>query len=116
MSTIFAKILLAFIFILSISWNSDAQFEDYCIADEQATEDVLQNAMNWACKNGADCSAIQDYQSCFFPNTTKDHASFAFNSYYQNMKHNGASCYFTAAAILTGLNPSHDSCKFEYLP
>ncbi|GFP81285.1 glucan endo-1 3-beta-glucosidase 4 [Phtheirospermum japonicum] len=72
--------------------------------------------MRWACTNGADCSAIQEYQTCFFPNTTKEHASYAFNSYYQNLKHNGASCYFTAATILTELDPSHDSCKFEYLP
>ncbi|PIM99886.1 Glucan endo-1,3-beta-D-glucosidase [Handroanthus impetiginosus] len=111
------KIPLALIFFLSI-WiqGSDAQFEDYCIADNQASEDELVNAMRWACSNGADCSAIQDYQNCYFPNTTKDHASYAFNSYYQNMKHSGASCYFTATAILTGLDPSHDSCKFVYIP
>ncbi|KAL8470107.1 hypothetical protein ACS0TY_032829 [Phlomoides rotata] len=62
-------ILLALIVFLSISLSSaDAQFVDYCIADEQAAEDVL--------------------------------------GYYQNMKHNGGSCYFTAAAVLTCLDPS----------
>lgn len=86
----------------------DAQFEDYCVADEQATEDELLNAMKWACSNGANCSAIQANQTCYFPNTTKDHAFYAFNSYYQNMKHEGASCYFTAAAVLTGLDPSKE--------
>ncbi|KAG8365346.1 hypothetical protein BUALT_Bualt18G0095100 [Buddleja alternifolia] len=116
MSIISAKALLVLILFVSISQNSDGQFEDYCIADEQATEDTLSGAMNWACGNGADCSAIQENQKCYFPNTTKDHASYAFNSYYQNMKHNGGSCYFTAAAILTGADPSHDSCKFDYLP
>lgn len=84
----------------------DAQFEDYCVADEQATEVVLGYAMKWACSNGADCTAIQPDGTCFFPNTTKDHASYAFNSYFQNMKHNGGSCYFTANAVLTGVNPS----------
>lgn len=84
----------------------DAQFEDYCIADEQYTDDELKGAMKWACDNGADCRAIEAYQPCFFPNTTKDHASYAFNSYYQNMKHNGGSCYFIAASVLTALNPS----------
>ncbi|KAL8462681.1 hypothetical protein ACS0TY_033632 [Phlomoides rotata] len=93
-------ILLALIVFLSISLSSaDAQFVDYCIADEQAAED-------WACNNGADCTPIQPHGRCFFPNTTIDHTSYAFNSYYQNMKHNGGSCYFTAAAVLTCLDPS----------
>ncbi|KAH6795874.1 hypothetical protein C2S51_036860 [Perilla frutescens var. frutescens] len=115
MAKILANVLLVFIF-LSISTSSEAQFEDYCIADEQCTEDVLINAMSWACSNGADCSAIQADQTCFLPNTTKDHASYAFNSYYQHTKHNGGTCYFSAAAVLTAANPSHDQCRFDYVP
>lgn len=76
------------------------------MADVQTPDDVLQGAMDWACKNGADCSNIQLNQPCFFPNTTVDHASFAYNSYYQNMKTKGGDCYFNAAAIITSLNPS----------
>ncbi|KAG8385853.1 hypothetical protein BUALT_Bualt03G0088400 [Buddleja alternifolia] len=116
MSMMLMKTLLTLIFLLSILHNSNAQFDDYCTADEQTPEAELLAAMNWACQNGADCSAIQENQRCYLPNTTKDHASYAFNSYYQNMKHKGGSCYFNAAAILTGLNPSHGSCNFEYLP
>ncbi|XP_011086254.1 glucan endo-1,3-beta-glucosidase 4 [Sesamum indicum] len=116
MSIVLAKILLALIFLLSISKGSDGQFEDYCIADEQASEYDLLGAMNWACSNGANCTAIQESQPCYLPNTPKDHASYAFNSYYQNMKHQGGGCYFTATAVLTGADPSHDSCKFEYIP
>lgn len=85
----------------------DAQFEDYCIADEQYRDDELMYAMKWACSNGAECSALEENKPCFFPNTTKDHASYAFNSYYQNTKHIGGSCYFIAAALLTALNPSN---------
>lgn len=133
MATILANVLLVFIFLLSVSMCSgniflihhlflitikihalvysylvvaDAQFEDYCIADEQYMEDELKGAMKWACSHGADCSAIEAYKPCFFPNTTLDHASYAFNSYYQNMKHNGGTCYFIAASVLTALNPS----------
>lgn len=84
----------------------DAQFEDYCIADEQTPDEELQNAINWACGNGADCSKIRLNQPCYLPNTVKDHASFAFNSYYQKFKHKGGSCYFNAAAIITALDPS----------
>lgn len=102
------------LYLISCFDTLDAQFEDYCIADEQASEDALVGAMKWACDNGADCLPIQENQRCYFPNTTKDHSSYAFNSYYQNMKHQGASCYFIAAAVLTGADPSkRDRCSFS---
>ncbi|KAL8268082.1 hypothetical protein R6Q59_001880 [Mikania micrantha] len=85
----------------------DAQFEDWCIADEQTPDDELQRAMVWACENGADCSKIEANQPCFEPNTIKDHASFAFNSYFQRMKAKGATCYFNSAALVTDLDPRH---------
>ncbi|KAG9129444.1 hypothetical protein Leryth_013037 [Lithospermum erythrorhizon] len=97
------------------SFKSDAQYEDYCIADEQVPDGELQAALKWACENGADCRLIQPGQPCFTPDNVKDHASFAFNSYYQNMKHKGGSCYFNSAALLTAANPSHDGCKYEYI-
>lgn len=83
----------------------DGQFEDWCIADEQMPDDELERAIKWACENGADCSKLQVDQPCYLPNTAKDHASFAFNSYYQRLKHKGGTCYFNAAAIITALNP-----------
>ncbi|XP_073039362.1 glucan endo-1,3-beta-glucosidase 4-like [Primulina eburnea] len=110
------KTLFALTFLLSILRNSDGQFADYCVADEQTPEDELLRAMDWACGNGADCSVLKLNQRCYLPNTVIAHASYAFNSYYQNMKHKGGSCYFRGAAVLTGLDPSHDSCKFEELP
>ncbi|CAI9087150.1 OLC1v1021148C1 [Oldenlandia corymbosa var. corymbosa] len=115
------KLLFGLVILSLVLHKSDGQEQqvedDYwCIADEQFTDEELQNAMNWACNNGADCTALQPNQACFVPNTIKDHASYAFNSYYQKMKHKGGSCYFSAAAVLTGLDPSHGSCKFESLP
>ncbi|XP_056159853.1 glucan endo-1,3-beta-glucosidase 12-like [Syzygium oleosum] len=93
------------------------EFVEWCIADEQASSEELQVALDWACgKGGADCRGIQRHQPCFLPNTVKDHASFAFNSYYQKFKHKGATCYFNSAAMITDLDPSHGSCKFPYLP
>lgn len=82
-------------------------FEEWCIADEQTPDDELQRALDWACgKGGADCKKIQPHQPCFFPNTVKDHASYAFNNYYQKFKNKGATCYFNAAAMATDLDPS----------
>ncbi|KAM7271031.1 hypothetical protein ACFE04_030245 [Oxalis oulophora] len=71
-------------------------------------------ALDWACgRGGADCHKIQQNQACFLPNTIRAHASFAFNSYYQKFKHQGATCYFSSAAMITDLNPSQGSCKYE---
>ncbi|KAG6618164.1 hypothetical protein I3842_Q124100 [Carya illinoinensis] len=51
------------------------------------------------CRKGdADYSTIQAaHQSCFLPNTIRDHASFAFKNYYQKFKNKGATCYFNIA-------------------
>ena len=97
--------------------RADGQFEQWCVVDEQATNDELQRAQNWACgEGGADCSQIQVDQPCYFPNTTRDHTSYVFNNYYQKFKNSGANCYLKGLAMTTELDPSHGSCSFEYIP
>ncbi|XP_057416885.1 glucan endo-1,3-beta-glucosidase 12-like [Lotus japonicus] len=110
------KILIA-LPLLTLSFQASGEFLEWCIADEQTLDEELQRALDWACgKGGANCSKIQVNHPCYFPNTLRDHASYAFNNYYQRFKHKGASCYFNSAAITTDLDPSHGSCKFEFLP
>ncbi|EOY28934.1 hypothetical protein QUC31_013305 [Theobroma cacao] len=109
--------LLALCFVSLILQKTDAQFREWCIADEQTPDDELQKALDWACgKGGADCSKIQVNQPCYLPNTIRDHASYAFNNYYQKFKNKGATCYFNSAAMITDLDPSHHSCKFVSVP
>uniref|UniRef100_A0ACD5TZN3 Uncharacterized protein n=1 Tax=Avena sativa TaxID=4498 RepID=A0ACD5TZN3_AVESA len=83
----------------------------WCVASPSAGAAALQVALDYACGQGADCSAIQPGGSCGDPYTVRDHASYAFNSYYQ---HNPVqtSCDFAGAAILTSTDPSTTTCKY----
>ncbi|XP_062107224.1 glucan endo-1,3-beta-glucosidase 4 [Humulus lupulus] len=111
------RILLALFFISIVAQKSEGEFEQWCIADEQTPDDELQAAIDWACgKGGGDCSEIQMTKSCYLPNTLKDHASYAFNSYFQRFKNKGATCYFRGAALITELDPSYKGCHYEFLP
>ncbi|XP_038882928.1 PLASMODESMATA CALLOSE-BINDING PROTEIN 3-like [Benincasa hispida] len=84
----------------------------WCIASPNASPTALQVALDYACGyGGADCSAIQSGGSCFEPNTMRDHASYAFNDYYQK---NPAptSCVFGGTAQLTSTDPSNGNCHY----
>ncbi|KAI9127350.1 hypothetical protein K1719_001909 [Acacia pycnantha] len=84
----------------------------WCVASQGASDTALQVALDYACGyGGADCSAIQTGASCYNPNTLKDHASYAFNDYYQK---NPAptSCAFGGTATLTGTDPSNGNCHY----
>ncbi|XP_022715636.1 integumentary mucin C.1-like isoform X2 [Durio zibethinus] len=84
----------------------------WCIANQDASPTALQVALDYACGyGGADCSAIQTGASCYDPNTVRDHASYAFNDYYQ--KHPApASCVFEGTAQLTNIDPSNGNCHY----
>ncbi|KAJ4730185.1 Glucan endo-1,3-beta-glucosidase 1 [Melia azedarach] len=117
MSIVLLRITLVLLAIFIITPKSDGEYEQWCIADEQTPDDELQAALDWACGGGgADCSKIQINQPCYYPNTVRDHASYAFNNYFQKFKHKGGSCYFKGVAMITELDPSHNSCQYEFIP
>ncbi|QHN90870.1 Glucan endo-1,3-beta-glucosidase [Arachis hypogaea] len=98
METLMAKLMVLILFLSMIAPKR---------ADPQRSDDELQAALNWACGSGdADCSKIQVNQPCYYQNTLKDHASYAFNSYFQKFKHRGGSCFFRGSAITTEADPS----------
>lgn len=79
----------------------------WCIASSDVSELDLQSALDWACGPGnVDCTTIQPSQPCYQPDTLISHASFAFNSYYQQNGATDVACSFGGAGIKTTKNPS----------
>ncbi|KAL2454777.1 Uncharacterized protein Adt_47723 [Abeliophyllum distichum] len=86
--------------------------KSWCVAKTGVQQNALQAALDYACGIGkADCSAIQQGASCYNPDTLQNHASYAFNNYYQKNPVQ-TSCDFGGTAVVTNVNPSVDSCIF----
>lgn len=88
----------------------------WCIASSNASDLVLQSALDWACSSGnVDCSAIQPSQPCFQPDTLVSHASYAFNSYFQQNGATDVACSFGGSGVKTTKNPSKFPFHFHIL-
>ncbi|CAN6456811.1 unnamed protein product [Victoria cruziana] len=85
----------------------------WCIASSNASDVDLQSALDWACGRGnVDCTPIQPSQACYQPDSLASHASYAFNSYYQQNGASPVACSFGGTAMITNKNPSYDSCQY----
>ncbi|KAK8642203.1 hypothetical protein V6N13_011559 [Hibiscus sabdariffa] len=92
---------------------NDTTNQTFCIAMDGVDSKTLQTALDWACGPGrANCSEIQPGESCYQPNNVKNHASYAFDSYYQKEGKTFGSCDFKGVAMITTTDPSHGSCVF----
>lgn len=81
----------------------------WCVARPGAAQMDVQRALDWACGPGdgaADCSPVQTGGACFEPDTLLSHASYVFNSYYQQNGNSDVACYFGGTAALTTRDPS----------
>ncbi|TYI76491.1 hypothetical protein E1A91_D06G080200v1 [Gossypium mustelinum] len=93
--------------------STNSNVTTWCIASSKASEADLQNALDWACGPGnVDCSPIQPSQPCFEPDNTLSHASFAFNSYYQQNGATDVACSFGGNGVKVDKDPSYDNCIY----
>jgi hypothetical protein len=81
----------------------------WCVAKPTVPDPIIQEAMDYACGSGAECDSILPSGACYHPNTVLAHASFAFNSYWQQNKATGGT-----ATIITR-DPSKHHHQLPYL-
>ncbi|KAL1111097.1 hypothetical protein V6Z11_D02G034500 [Gossypium hirsutum] len=105
------KLVLLFLPLL-INVFSFVQGQTWCVARSDASSQALQNALDYACASGADCTPIQSNGLCFLPNTIQAHASYAYNSYYQRRAKAPGSCDFAGTATVAKTDPSYGSCMY----
>jgi len=84
-----------------------AAAQTWCVANEAAPKEKLQEALDYACgEGGADCRPIQPGSTCYDPDSLVAHASYAFNSYYQMKARVAGTCYFGGVARVVTQPPS----------
>lgn len=88
----------------------------WCVARPGSSPVDLQTALDWACGPGkADCGPIHHGGPCFRPDNLLSHASYAFNSYYQQNGNSDIACFFGGTAVLTRTNPSEFIYIYIYI-
>ncbi|KAE8684242.1 O-Glycosyl hydrolases family 17 protein, putative isoform 2 [Hibiscus syriacus] len=81
-------------------------------SSDVSVADFAAIGVGYACGiGGVNCSQIQQGANCYNPNTLQNHASYAFNTYYQKNP-TPTSCDFGWTATIVNTNPSTGSCIF----
>ncbi|KAI3929900.1 hypothetical protein MKW98_004054 [Papaver atlanticum] len=107
------SVVLVLPLLIILAFTSHSADAVWCACRPDQSDAVLQKAIDYACGNGADCSAINQGGACYQPNTVRAHCSYAVNSYYQKKGGAQGSCEFSGSAAVTTTDPSPGgSCTF----
>uniref|UniRef100_A0A453N9F0 X8 domain-containing protein n=1 Tax=Aegilops tauschii subsp. strangulata TaxID=200361 RepID=A0A453N9F0_AEGTS len=103
----------ALVLVVAVLLGSSALVaSDFCVCRSEQPTAVLQKAIDYACGQGADCTAIAQSGACYSPDEVAAHCSWAANSYFQKFRSTGATCDFSGAATLSTTDPSFSGCTF----
>lgn len=92
---------------------NDTTNQTYCTARDGADPKMLQAALDWACGPGkVDCTPLLQGEPCYEPDNVLSHATYAFDTYYNQMRKTSGSCDFNGVAAITTTDPSHGACIF----
>ncbi|GAB2261094.1 hypothetical protein Droror1_Dr00011949 [Drosera rotundifolia] len=86
--------------------------KQWCVPKPGATDAQLQSNINYACSQGIDCTPIQVGGACFQPVSTRGHAQYAMNAYYQAKGYQAFNCDFAGTGVITNKDPSYGSCRY----
>ncbi|KAL8137660.1 hypothetical protein V2J09_003661 [Rumex salicifolius] len=98
--------MAAFLFISLFLGMAGYTSAAYCVCKDGVGDTYLQKNIDYACGNGADCTAIIQNGACYQPNTLKAHCDYAVNNYYQKKGQVTGSCDFSGSATVTATLPS----------
>ncbi|KAG5029462.1 hypothetical protein AAZX31_05G143700 [Glycine max] len=107
-----AKVVSLVLIVVGRMMMNIVEANTWCVARSNAGYGALKSGLDFACSHGADCRAIQPGGSCFNPNTIQNHASYAFDSYYQRNGKNPGACNFGGAATIAVSDPSFGRCVY----
>ncbi|GAV73996.1 Glyco_hydro_17 domain-containing protein/X8 domain-containing protein [Cephalotus follicularis] len=87
----------------------------WCIMSPEASilDPSLVNSINYACTY-ADCTSLGYGSSCSMLDA-RNNISYAFNMYYQTMDQRQGACSFSNLSVITNVDPSQDTCRFEVM-
>ncbi|KAK6134955.1 hypothetical protein DH2020_031292 [Rehmannia glutinosa] len=83
----------------------------WCVASRSVSQSALQAALTTLVAMVARIARHQAGGGCYDPNTVRDHASYAFNGYYQKNPI-PTSCNFGGTAVTTSTDPSYGTCQY----
>ncbi|XP_047953564.1 PLASMODESMATA CALLOSE-BINDING PROTEIN 1-like [Salvia hispanica] len=106
--------VISLVIFSALAASSDATF---CLCNSGLGDIVLQKTIDYACRNGADCSEISQSGNCYNPNTLQDHCNYVVNSLYHKKSHLGTTCNFQGAALSQNItNAMLGACVYQSTP
>uniref|UniRef100_A0A1J3F980 Plasmodesmata callose-binding protein 1 n=1 Tax=Noccaea caerulescens TaxID=107243 RepID=A0A1J3F980_NOCCA len=101
--------LVLSLLLLAMAGHSNAA---WCVCRTGLSDTVLQETLDYACGNGADCNPTHPKAPCFNPDNVRSHCNYAVNSFFQKKGQSPGTCNFSGTATPTNSDPSYSGCIF----